>query len=337
VAPARCSLLVVDDEPYILSTLVGLLSLEYEVLTADSADAAELILNQRPIDLILTDQRMPRRTGVQLLEWVYQVHPRTVRLLMSGHADLDDAVDAINRGQVYYYLLKPWRLEELQQVLRNAAEKRYLEQRHSTLLIELEERVRARTRELEQANQLLQQRARELERLILLDPLTSLFNRRAMTDLGIAELKRHNRYHHPLTIGILDVDFFKQINTEHTLTGGDEVLRHLARTLTSTLREVDSLGRIGGEEFLIIARETNAEGAAVLAERVRATVAGTPTPFRSKSIAITASLGLAVAEEDAQTDFTSMYEVAAAALNDAKQQGRNRFVIRPVPSLVAPA
>jgi diguanylate cyclase (GGDEF)-like protein len=332
VAPARCSLLVVDDEPYILSTLVALLDHEYDILTAESAEAAEQILNRRPIDLILTDQRMPRRTGVQLLEWVYQVHPRTVRLLMSGHADLEDAVDAINRGQVYYYLLKPWRMEELQQVLRNAAEKRLLERRHDELLAELEERVRARTRELEQANQLLQQRARELERLILLDPLTGLFNRRAMTDLGIAELKRHNRYHHPLTIGILDVDFFKQINTEYTLTGGDEVLRQLARTLNSTLREVDSLGRIGGEEFLIIARETNGEGAAHLAERVRATVAATPTVFRGKNISITASLGLAVAEEHTQTDFSSMYEVAAAAMNEAKQNGRNRFVIRAVES-----
>ena len=227
VAPARCSLLIVDDEPYILSTLVGLLNQEYEILTANSVESAQQILVRRSVDLVLTDQRMPQASGVELLEWVHQHCPRTVRLLMSGNADLEDAVEAINRGQVYYYLLKPWRTDELRQVLRNAAEKFVLEQRHNALLSQLEERVAARTRELEQANQLLQQRARELERLILLDPLTGLFNRRAMTDLGIAELKRHNRYHHPLTIGLLDVDLFKQINTDYTLTGGDEVLRQI--------------------------------------------------------------------------------------------------------------
>lgn len=328
MAPARCSLLIVDDESYILSTLVALLGQEFAVFTAESATAAEAILDRQPIDILLTDQRMPRRTGVQLLEWVYQHHPRTIRLLMTGHADLADAIDAINRGQVYHYLLKPWRVEELQQVLRHAADKRLLEQRNETLLTELEERVGVRTRELEQANQLLQQRARELERLILLDPLTGLFNRRAMTDLGVAELKRHNRYHHPLTIGILDVDFFKRINTEHTLTGGDEVLRQLGRVLTSTLREVDSLGRVGGEEFLIIARETNMEGASRVAERVRATVAGTPIRLHGVEVSITASLGLAVAEENVQTDFAAMYEVAASALNEAKLGGRNCFVLR---------
>jgi diguanylate cyclase (GGDEF)-like protein len=327
-ADARCSLLVVDDEPYILSMLEAQLGPTYDVLTADSAAAAEKILGHRPVDMILTDQRMAGRTGIQLLEWVRKHHPRTVRLLMTGYTELEEAVAAINQGQIYQYLSKPWRSEELQGILRNAAEKRLLERRHDALLAELEERVRVRTSELEQANLLLQQRTRELERLILVDSLTGLFNRRAMTDLAVAELKRHNRYRHPLTIGILDVDFFKQINTEYLLTGGDEVLRGLARTLTSTLREVDSLGRVGGEEFLIIARETNREGAARLAERVRTTVAATPTIIAGKKVTITASLGLAVAEEHTETDFPAMYEVAAAALNEAKRTGRNRFVLR---------
>src|SRR5205823_726786 len=96
----KCSLLVVDDEPYILPTLAALLSHDFEVLTADSACAAEEVLRQRSVDIILTDQRMPRRTGVQLLEWVREHHPRTIRLLMTGYAELEDAVEAINRGHV---------------------------------------------------------------------------------------------------------------------------------------------------------------------------------------------------------------------------------------------
>ena len=105
----KCSLLVVDDEPYILPTLSALLAGDFEVVTADSGEAAAgHIFAHRKIDLILTDQKMPRMAGVELLEWVREHSPKTVRLLMTGYAELEDAVEAINRGQVYYYLLKPW-------------------------------------------------------------------------------------------------------------------------------------------------------------------------------------------------------------------------------------
>src|SRR5262249_22005706 len=147
--------------------------------------------------------------------------------------------------------------------------------------------LRQRSRELEEANLLLQQRTRELERLALTDPLTGLFNRRAMDELARFELKRHARYPSPLTLGLVDVDHFKRINTDYLYTGGDEVLKGLARILSNTLREVDSVGRIGGEEFLVIARETNEEGAAHLAERIRATVEATPIPYDGNYIAIT--------------------------------------------------
>src|SRR5262245_12457500 len=167
VSPHKCSLLVVDDEPYILPTLAALLADDFEVLTADSAETAQQLFSARPIDLILTDQRMPRMPGTQLLEWVRLHFPKTVRLLLTGYAELDHAVEAINRGHVYHYLLKPWRTEELIQVLRNAADKFRLERNSEQLLeelrnlnTELEARVAARTQELQEANHLLQQRTR---------------------------------------------------------------------------------------------------------------------------------------------------------------------------------
>src|SRR6185437_266176 len=125
---------------------------------------------------------------------------------------------------------------------------------------ELERRVGERTGALQEANRLLEQRARELERLALTDPLTGLFNRRAMEELARIEMKRHARYPIPLTIGLIDIDCFTDINTRYLLPGGDEALKGLARLLIHSLREVDSVGRIGGDEFLIIARETNEEG-----------------------------------------------------------------------------
>jgi diguanylate cyclase len=330
----KCSLLVVDDEPYILPTLAALLAGAYEVITADSADAAEAVFARRPVDLILTDQKMPRRTGVQLLEWVRQNSPHTVRLLMTGYAELEDAVEAINRGHIYHYLLKPWHTEELLQVLRNAAEKFQLERSREQLLEELkglnqelERRVAERTRELSEANHQLQQRTRELERLALTDPLTGLFNRRAMDELARFELKRHARYPSPLSIGLIDVDHFKRVNTEYLHTGGDEVLKGLARLLAGSLREVDSVGRMGGEEFLVIARETGEDGAAHLAERIRATVAATPISYEGHAISITVSIGVAVAEVGVPTTQQALYEAAAAALSRAKQAGRNRVVM----------
>ncbi|HVS35223.1 MAG TPA: response regulator, partial [Gemmataceae bacterium] len=213
-----CTLLVVDDEQYILTTLSHLLAADFRVLTADSAEAAREAFARQPIHIILSDQKMPRTTGVQLLEWVREHHPRTIRLLMTGYVELEDAIAAINRGHVYHYLLKPWRAEELRQVLRHAAEKCELERSREELVEQmrqlnrdLEQRVGERTRALQESNHLLEQRSRELERLALTDPLTGLFNRRALEELARFELKRHARYPSPLTLGYIDVDHFKQV------------------------------------------------------------------------------------------------------------------------------
>jgi diguanylate cyclase (GGDEF)-like protein len=328
VAAPKCTLLVVDDEPYIIPTLSALLANDFNVLTADSADAAQELFGQHAIDLILTDQKMPRRTGVQLLEWVRDNHPKTVRLLMTGYAELEDAIEAINRGHVYHYLAKPWRTEDLLQVLRNAAEKFCLERANEELVRELEQRVAERTRELQEAYGRLQKQAEELKILSLTDPLTGLYNRREMERLADFELKRHARYPDALAIGLLDIDHFRRINSDYLHVGGDEALKGLAKILTGTLREADSVGRIGGEEFLIIARETNEEGAVTLAERIRDTVEGAPIPYQNQRIAMTVSIGFAVAEPGVPADFAEMYKMAAAALHDAKEAGRNCCIIR---------
>jgi diguanylate cyclase (GGDEF)-like protein len=337
VSTRKCSLLVVDDEPYILPTLSALLSGTFDVLTADSAEAAQQVFATRDIDLVLTDQRMPRMTGTQLLEWVRERSPKTVRLLMTGYAELEDAVEAINRGQVYYYLLKPWRTEELQHILRNAAEKFGLERSREELLeelrrlnLDLEKRVEDRTRELQEANHLLQQRTRELEMLALTDPLTSLLNRRAIDDVTRSELRRHARYHSPLALGVIDADYFREINRRYLLPGGDAVLVGLARTLTSSLRTVDSVGRIGGEEFLVVAPETNLEGAVHLGERIRSRVEESDTTYKDERIKVTVSIGFAVAEGDREAEYDQMKHIASAALSDAKAAGRNRCIVRPL-------
>src|SRR5262245_18604186 len=96
-AAQRCTLLVVDDESYLLDLLARLLEDDFDVLTALSADVAQKICVEQPISVILADQKMPGRTGVELLEWVRVHSPKTVRLMMTGFADFQETVKAINR------------------------------------------------------------------------------------------------------------------------------------------------------------------------------------------------------------------------------------------------
>jgi len=335
VTKIKCSLLVVDDEPYILATLAALLSAEFEVLTADSVEAAERILDEREVDIILSDQRMPRSSGVHLLEWVRERAPKTVRLLMTGFAEFEEAVDAINKSQVFRYIFKPWRPEELLETLRSAARTFLLERSHERLLeelrqlnLELEKRVQERTRELEEKKDELEQKNKMLEKLALADPLTGLANRRAMDRLAERELRRRDRYPGALALGLVDIDHFKEVNSQYLLSGGDKVLVDLARVFGTSLRgDVDLLGRIGGEEFLVIAPETDVEGAKALAERIRSNVEKHVFVYQDDTIPVTVSVGFAVAEVGVEIDFEYMKLVADRALAEAKRTGRNRCIV----------
>jgi diguanylate cyclase len=330
----KSSLLVVDDEPYILTTLAALLANDFEVLTADCAETACEVFRRRSVDLVLTDQKMPGMSGVQLLEWVRETSPKTIRLLMTGFAELEDAVDAINRGKVYRYLFKPWRADELLQVLREASRIFRLEREKEQLLdelrrlnLELEQRVQERTQKLEEANHELQQKNLMLEKLALTDPLTSLPNRRAMDRLAEAEVRRRARYPSSLAFGLIDADHFKEINCRYLLPGGDQVLTDLAKTLGASVRTVDTVGRIGGEEFLVVAPETSLEGAIVLGERIRSAVEQAAFSYKGQPIRVTVSVGFAVADEGAATDYDQLKHMAAAALAEAKAAGRNRCIV----------
>jgi diguanylate cyclase (GGDEF)-like protein len=329
------SLLIVDDEPYILNLLAALLKDEFEVLTASSAEAARRVLTRRDIDLIVTDQKMPHMTGVQLLEWVRHKHPTTVRLLMTGFAEIEAAAEAINRGHIAGYIFKPWQNDELRHILREAARTAQMERSQQRLLealrhlnLELEQQVRQRERELEEARRELVRKNLTLEKESTIDPLTGLPNRRAMARVAEAELRRRERYHSTLCLGLIDVDHFKRINTRYLHPGGDQVLIGLARTLPESLRGADSLGRIGGEEFQIIAPETNLEGAKVLGERIRCTVEGQTYTYQGKPIGVTVSIGMAVAEAEESADYEQLARVAAEALRRAKRTGRNRCVVQ---------
>ncbi len=113
-------ILIVDDEVEILHSLRGLLRKDFEVYTASSAAEGLEALRQHPVHAIMTDQRMPEMTGVEFLARARPAQPEAIRLIFTGYADIKAVIDAINQGNVYRYLTKPWDPDELRSVLRQA-------------------------------------------------------------------------------------------------------------------------------------------------------------------------------------------------------------------------
>jgi signal transduction histidine kinase len=144
------TILVVDDEPDVVKSVRDLLRLDYRVLGATRADEALDVVRGQPVHVVMTDQRMPGMTGVELLAQVREVSPDTVRLLFTGYADISAVVAAINEGNVYRYIHKPWEPEELQQVVRDACERWDLVESRRKLVDELREN----NERLEEANRL---------------------------------------------------------------------------------------------------------------------------------------------------------------------------------------
>lgn len=333
----KCSVLAVDDDPAVLAVLAAQLAHDFDVITACTVEQARGVIGQRAVDILLTDLNLPDDSGISLLDWCRRNSPRTSRILLSGTARLEDAADAINHTQVHRLVLKPWRAEDLLQTLRGAARTLLLERSHEQLLEdlrrlnqELEGRVADRTRELEVALAQIQQKTRILEQMALTDTLTGVANRRAIDLLARKELFRRTRTPAPLALAMIDADHFKAINSTHQQDGGDHVLAWLAKVLSDAVRGSDSLGRVGGEEFLVVAPDTDAAGAAVLGERLRGRVAAARTEYAGQPIRLTVSVGLAVAGAGVPAGYDQLYKTAAAALKDAKDAGRNRCAIREV-------
>jgi signal transduction histidine kinase len=151
--PQKHTILVVDDEASILRSVHRLLRRQYNILTTTSVQEAFDLLEKHPIHLVMSDQRMPTMTGVEFLTFVKECYPECVRILFTGYTDTQSAIEAINSGQVYCYISKPWDPDNLRLMIAQATERYELlrERRH---LLE----------QLQQANESLEKRNRELER-----------------------------------------------------------------------------------------------------------------------------------------------------------------------------
>jgi diguanylate cyclase (GGDEF)-like protein len=163
-----------------------------------------------------------------------------------------------------------------------------------------------------------------LYRQATLDPLTGLFNRRALFRQLKTELARAKRQDQRLSVLLFDLDHFKHINDVYGHPVGDEVLRHVASLLRQQVREEDIIGRYGGEEFIIIALDSDANAATVMAERIRHAVHQSPLPMASGELPLSTSVGVTQWEPD--EDEENLMARVDCALYEAKDSGRDRVV-----------
>lgn len=192
----------------------------------------------------------------------------------------------------------------------------------------LEDMVSQRTRELQEVNRKLQlevdehARARDaLAEAARIDPLTGLFNRRAMAELMEYQVARATRHRSPFCFLLGDIDHFKEINDRHGHAVGDRVVKEVGGLLKSSVRSEDLVARWGGEEFLILLPDTDLEGGTVLAEKIRSALMSTTFLPESLAVSVTMSIGIAVFHHGQEID--DCIRLADDAMYRAKEAGRN--------------
>ncbi len=161
----------------------------------------------------------------------------------------------------------------------------------------------------------------KLEEISRIDPLTGLWNRRYFQEIVKIECHRSERSGNPFSIGICDIDYFKQINDTYGHECGDVVLEEISKLIRESIRKQDSVGRWGGEEFILLLPETKISGALVVAEKLRKKIESINIIYEGKSVKVTMSFG--VAESENRFDVASYIRNADRAMYSAKKAGRN--------------
>jgi diguanylate cyclase (GGDEF)-like protein len=168
---------------------------------------------------------------------------------------------------------------------------------------------------------------REVQELATIDSLTGLFNNRYFHEILTREFKSTMRYQNPVSLIMIDLDNFKQINDQYGHQAGDTVLREISNRLTRSLRDIDVPARYGGDEIAIILPETLIEPAFFVAKRIKTLIEAQPIKFKENNINVTASLGIASCPDPKMRSVEDMIAVADKALYDAKKYGRNRIEV----------
>ncbi len=313
------TVLLVDDQAtvgHVIRRALGDQPNFYFYHCANPQEALSLAERINPT-VILQDLVLPGIDGLTLVKQ-YRHNPFTADvpvIVLSSEDQARVKSDAFRIG-ASDYLVKPPDPVELIARLRHHT-RAYLNQ------VQRDEAYRS----LHEAQQQLMQLNGELQRLTKVDGLTGLSNRRYLDDYLVTEWRRAVRAQAPLSVLMMDVDYFKPYNDTYGHLAGDEVLKKVALAVRNSLaRPGDLAARFGGEEFMAVLPNTTAVGSRHVAERVRSAIAELRIPHSASSAAeyITVSIGVGSAMPKREGPMTDMLEAADTALYQAKKAGRNR-------------
>lgn len=297
------TVLVIDDSDTlreeILRTLKGVSLFDVYLEAGDGLDGFKVLLNNR-VDLVLCDLEMPRMDGFRFLSMMrareeFQDLPV---IILTGREDRETKIRGLEQG-ASDFVTKPFDTGEL--VAR----------------VRVQLKMKGLQDELKRSNEMLRT-------LSITDPLTHLHNRRHLMEMVDKEFQRSSRKGAPLSLVILDIDYFKKINDTYGHQEGDRVLTILADIVRRRLRSYDLAARYGGEEFVLLLPETPVHEALSIAERLRLEVQEHVFEGSLAGLVITISLGVATYPSSRVESIDSLFRQADEALYRAKQGGRNR-------------
>jgi len=310
--------LAVDDDEMQLKLVERYLTRlgAHVTVARDGRQALQEALARTP-QVVIADWMMPGMDGIDLCRALRKIKQgrEMYFLLLTGREDEDKVVEAFDAG-VDDYVVKPFNPKLL--LARIKAGMR---------VVELEdERARDRATLIKQGAELSRWN-RKFKALAMTDLLTQLRNRRYAMERLDQEWSSGNRDTKPLSVVMVDIDFFKKVNDAHGHDAGDMVLRETAKVLRDEIRTGDDAVRMGGEEFLLICYGTNAEQALICAERVRKSVEENIVRIGDIELGVTVSLGVAERTPQMQT-IDDLLKASDLAVYEAKGTGRNRVCVR---------
>ena len=295
-------ILVVEDDVDVTKLLIDFLAKSgFKAKSANCAEAAEVILKNNEIDLVLTDIKLPGTDGIKLTKKIKKKYNLDV-IVMTGYSSEYSYEDAIKNG-ASDLIFKPVKLNELiLRVNRVTKERSLLDERDKMI--------------------------EKLKRLTIEDSVTGLYNSRHFFEQLDKEIKRSDRYLHPISLIFIDIDNFKEINDNYGHMIGDKVLTLIADRIKSCLRSNDGAYRFAGDEFTVILPETTSYEAKFVADRILSEIKNDSFVIKEKEILkITPSIGIAEYQRnEGQQQFVHRADVT---MYEAKRCGGNRVVISP--------
>jgi len=294
------NVLIVDDDLSVRNTMDEYIAnAGFSTLAASSAEEALELIEKNNFAVVITDIRLPGLGGLELTKVIKQKNGSDV-IVVTGYSDDYSYEEAINIG-ASDFVIKPVRLEELLLRLRRVLKERQLSTERTRMM-------------------------QKLQKLATTDGLTKLYNSRSFYSQLELEVDRYNRYKHPLSLLLLDIDNFKEFNDNFGHLEGDKVLVRFSQIIKSCLRTNDSAYRYGGEEFTVILPETNGDEAKTVAQRIRSSLETEKfKPIPDKNAKITISIG--VTQYFPKEELSAFIRRADKAMYLSKKNGRNRVSV----------